>query len=123
MLVDRNILKLDTGFEETFRVLNRPPPGIKLRNIVENLKLFEKNLIIQTLFIRGTHNDITIDNTTPQEISALLKLYWEISPDEIQVYTFARDTPIGTLYKVPQGDLEKIAIEIEELGIKTSVFP
>lgn len=123
MMVDRNILKLDTGMESTFRMLNQPPPGIKLSRIIDNLKLFKKNLIIQTLFIRGSHLGEEIDNTKPSEISALLELYWEISPDEVQVYTIARDTPVSTLNKVPLEDLEEIAAEIEELGIKTSVFP
>ncbi len=54
---------------------------------------------------------------------ALLELYWEISPDEVQVYTTARDTPISTLNKVPLSDLESIAAKIKELGIKNSVFP
>ena len=121
--VDRNILKLDTGIEQTFQVLNQPPPGIKLERIIGNLKLFNKNLIIQTLFIRGTYEGLAIDNTTPQEISRLLELYHDINPDEVQVYTIARDTPINTLNKVPLSDLEDIAASIEELGIKTSVFP
>ena len=123
VMADRNILKLDTGIEKTFRVLNQPPPGLKLEKIIDNLKLFKKNLIIQTLFIRGTHEGIEIDNTSQEEISALLELYWEISPDEVQVYTIARDTPISSLNKVPLSDLEDIAVKIEELGINTSVFP
>jgi wyosine [tRNA(Phe)-imidazoG37] synthetase (radical SAM superfamily) len=123
MMVDRNILKLDTGLERTFRVLNQPPPGLKLQKIIDNLKLFKKNLIIQTLFVRGSHEGIEIDNTTQEEISTLLELYWEIRPDEVQVYTIARDTPISTLQKVPLGDLEEIAAKIEELGMNTSVFP
>ena len=121
--VDRNILKLDTGIEQTFQVLNQPPPGIKLEKIIGNLKLFKKNLIIQTLFIRGTYDGMVIDNTTPEEISTLLELYRDISPAEVQVYTIARDTPINTLNKVPLNDLEDIAARIEELGINTSVFP
>ena len=121
--VDRNILKLDTGIEKTYKVLNQPPPGFKLAKIIDNLKLFKKNLIIQTLFVRGTHEGIEIDNTSQEEISTLLELYWEISPDEVQVYTIARDTPVSTLNKVPLSDLEDIAVKIEELGINTSVFP
>jgi len=122
-MADRNILKLDTGMEETFRVLNQPPPGLKLEKIIDNLKLFKKNLIIQTLYIRGTHGGIEIDNTSQEEISTLLELYREISPDEVQVYTIARDTPVSTLNKVPLSELEDIAVKIGELGIKTSVFP
>jgi len=123
MMADRNILKLDTGIENTFKVLNQPPPGFKLAKIIDNLKLFKKNLIIQTLFVRGSYKGIEIDNTSQEEISTLLELYWEISPDEVQVYTIARDTPISTLNKVPLNELEDIAVKIEEMGINTSVFP
>ena len=123
MMVDLNILKLDTGMEDTFRVLNQPPPGIKLSDIIRNLKLFDRNLIIQTLFIRGSHAGINIDNTTTEEVSRLLELYREIGPAEVQVYTIARDTPVSTLNKVPLKDLEEIALQIDELGIRTAVFP
>jgi wyosine [tRNA(Phe)-imidazoG37] synthetase (radical SAM superfamily) len=123
VMADRNILKLDTGIEKTYKVLNQPPPGFKLARIIDNLKLFKKNLIIQTLFVRGSFKGIEIDNTSQEEISTLLELYWEISPDEVQVYTIARDTPISTLNKVPLSELEDIAVKIEEMGINTSVFP
>ncbi len=120
--VDRNILKLDTGIEETFRILNRPPDSIKLGDIVRNLKLFSGNLIIQSLFIRGEHNGNLIDNTSERELSALTALYREIMPAEVQVYTIARDTPVRTLHKIPPAELEAIAARIWELGIKTSVY-
>ncbi len=120
--VDRNILKLDTGFQETFRLLNQPPAGISLDDIIRNLKLFDRNLIIQTLFIRGSHKGKVVDNTTENEIKALMALYHEIRPAEVQVYTFARDTPIGTLEKVPVSELDEIAARIRELGIEATVF-
>jgi wyosine [tRNA(Phe)-imidazoG37] synthetase (radical SAM superfamily) len=120
--VDRNVLKLDTGFEETFRLLNQPPAGLHLAKIVSNLKLYPENLIIQTLFIRGTHGKHRIDNTSEKEVYALMDLYSEIGPREVQVYTIARDTPINTLERIPENELSLIAERIEKLGIKTSVY-
>jgi wyosine [tRNA(Phe)-imidazoG37] synthetase (radical SAM superfamily) len=120
---DRNILKLDTGIQETFILLNQPPANISLEDIVKNLKLFDHNLIIQTLFIRGSHNGVVIDNTSEEELAALMVLYDDIRPAEVQVYTIARDTPVSTLSKVPPTELEAIATRIGELGIETSVFP
>jgi wyosine [tRNA(Phe)-imidazoG37] synthetase (radical SAM superfamily) len=120
--VDQNVLKLDTGFEKTFRVLNQPPAELTLSDIILKLKLFPDNLIIQTLFIRGTFGKHSIDNTTETEVSELLKLYREINPREVQVYTTARDTPIDTLERIPEDELQAISARIEELGIKTSVF-
>jgi wyosine [tRNA(Phe)-imidazoG37] synthetase (radical SAM superfamily) len=120
--VDRNVLKLDTGIEDTFRRLNQPPASITLEDIIRNLKLFDHNLIIQTLFIRGSHKGAVIDNTTEEELGALLALYNEIRPAEVQVYTIARDTPVSSLNKVAVSELEAIAVRIQELGIATSVF-
>jgi len=119
---DRNILKLDTGIDETFRLLNQPPESITLENIIGNLKLFDRNLIIQTLFIRGSYEGRIIDNTTEEELSALLALYNEIRPFEVQAYTIARDTPISSLNKVSVEELEAIAVRIQELGIEVSVY-
>ena len=119
---DRNILKLDTGIQETFLRLNQPLVNISLEDIIHNLKLFDKNLIIQTLFIRGSHKGKVIDNTSGEEIKALLALYEEIRPAEVQVYTIARDTPVAGLEKIPVSDLETIAERAKKLGIETFVF-
>jgi wyosine [tRNA(Phe)-imidazoG37] synthetase (radical SAM superfamily) len=122
MKADRNVLKLDTGIQDTFLRLNQPPASIRLEDIVRNLRLFEENLILQSMFVRGSHKGARIDNTTEEELSALLSLYDEIRPVEVQVYTIARDTPVSGLEKIPVEELESIAIRINELGIDTSVF-
>ena len=119
--VDQNILKLDTGIEDTFRALNQPPEEWKLQNIINNLKSFNGKLIIQTLFIRGEFRGKKIDNTTREEIGELLKLYREIKPSEVMVYTIARDTPIRGLERIPYDELKSIAAEIEAIGINTQV--
>lgn len=122
MKADRNILKLDTGIQDTFIRLNQPPASISLEDIIRNLKLFSENLILQTLFVRGEYKGARIDNTTESEMKALLALYDEIRPMEVQVYTIARDTPVIGLEKIPEDELETIAIRINELGIETSVY-
>lgn len=122
MMADRNILKLDTGISTTFRLLNQPPEDVFLEHIIRNLKQFEKNLIIQTLFIRGSYKNEVIDNTTEEELKALLALYHEIRPAGVQVYTIARDTPVRGLQKILLDELEAIASRIEELGVEAWVY-
>jgi wyosine [tRNA(Phe)-imidazoG37] synthetase (radical SAM superfamily) len=119
--VDQNILKLDTGFEDTFRALNQPPDNIRLSNIIRNLKSFKGKLIIQTLFIRGTYRGKKIDNTEEKEIGELLKLYQVICPEMIMVYTIARGTPIDGLERISYQELKRIADMIEDTGIKTQI--
>jgi wyosine [tRNA(Phe)-imidazoG37] synthetase (radical SAM superfamily) len=118
---DQNILKLDTGFENTFRALNQPPENIRLSDIIQNLKSFKGKLIIQTLFIRGKYHDKWIDNTTEKETGELLKLYKDIQPEMIMVYTIARGTPIEGLERISYYELKVIADRIEDTGIKTQI--
>ena len=53
--VDLNILKLDSGYESTCKTINCPLYNFNLNKIIENLKKFNGNLIIQTLFFRGIY--------------------------------------------------------------------
>jgi len=120
--VDQNILKLDSGFDLTVSIHNQPRVNVKVKELISNLKGFSGRLIIQTLFLRGTHKGITIDNTTPDEIEAWLKALALIKPAEVMIYTISRDTPEGnSLKKVPLDDLNRIAGQVRKLGIKTVV--
>jgi wyosine [tRNA(Phe)-imidazoG37] synthetase (radical SAM superfamily) len=118
---DKNVLKLDSGIEETYRSLNQPPSGWKLSDIVANLKSFNGEVIIQTLFVRGEFRGIKINNTTDREIAELLKLYRDISPLEVMVYTIDRGTPARGLERIQYSELESIAARIREIGINTQV--
>jgi wyosine [tRNA(Phe)-imidazoG37] synthetase (radical SAM superfamily) len=122
MKVDQNILKLDSGFDLTVRVHNQPRVNVKVAELIRNLKEFNGQLIIQTLFLRGSYNGKIIDNTTPEEIDAWLKAIEMIKPYEVMIYTISRDTPEGgQLSKVPHAELKRIAGMVNRLGIKTSV--
>lgn len=120
--VDKNILKLDSGFDLTVRIHNQPRVNIRVAELVENLKNFNGQLIIQTLFLRGTYKGRAIDNTTPEELEAWLKALEIIKPSEVMVYTISRDTPEeGELCKVPVYDLNRIASMVRKLGISARV--
>ncbi|HBC77706.1 MAG TPA: radical SAM protein [Bacteroidales bacterium] len=120
--VDQNILKLDSGFDLTVKVHNQPRVNVKVTELIGNLKSFNGQLIIQTLFLRGSSNNQSIDNTTPEEIEAWLKAIKMIKPYEVMIYTISRDTPDGgRLEKVPATELKRIARLVNKLGIRTSV--
>lgn len=119
--VEDNILKLDSAFEETIKLIDCPVGRFNLNEVVENLKSFDGKLIIQTLFVRGTHNGQHIDNATETEVSAWLKLIEEIKPSQVMIYTIDRDTPAAGLEKVKIDELKQIASRVESLGIKVQV--
>ncbi len=119
--VDNNILKLDSAFDDTARLINDPQGSYSVRETVENMKRFEGRLIVQTMFLRGEYNGRTVDNTTEKEVSAWLELLREIAPRQVMIYTIDRDTPAENLQKVSVEELRTIASRVEELGIPVSV--
>ena len=120
--VDKNILKLDTGIESTFQLLNQPIGSLKLKNIVDYLVTFNGKLIIQTLFIRGNYNGQYIDNTTPEEIKSWLPLVKKINPQYVMIYPIDRGTPVTGLEKISEAELNQIAGKVEAEGINTEVY-
>ena len=112
---DNNILKLDSAIEETMQLVDRPTsPSFTVEKVVESLKQFSGTGIIQTMILRGEHEGKKIDNTTPQEIDALIEAYKEIKPKEIMIYSLDRSTPEEKLIKVDKDELESIGKKIEE---------
>ena len=116
--VDNNILKLDSAFDETVRLINDPSCNYSVAETVANMKLFNGKLIVQTMFLRGDVKGVHIDNTSSKELEAWLKLIAEIAPYEVMVYSLDRDTPLHTLEKVSVDELKIIAGKVETLGIK-----
>lgn len=120
--VDMNILKLDSAIPETAARMNQPCSPRDLDRFIHYADDFGGRFIIQTLFVRGTHQGQVIDNTTPWELEAWLGVLVRLKPQSVMVYTIDRDTPLGNdLVKVPQAELRAIAGRVEALGIPASV--
>ena len=118
--IDNNILKLDSAFDGTVRLLNNPNGAYTVRETVERMKLFEGRMILQTMFLRGEVDGRPVDNTTDEEVTAWLRIVEELRPSGVMVYTLDRDTPCKTLEKVAHDELVRIAARVEELGIACS---
>ena len=120
--IDNNILKLDSAFDATARLINNPQsPVYSVRRVVDQMKGFDGHLTVQTMFLRGEFDRQRVDNTTEEEVAAWLRLIGEIRPRQVMVYSLDRDTPCRTLEKVPREELQAIATRVEALGIPCSV--
>lgn len=116
--VDNNILKLDSAIDSTVRILDRPTSSsYSVRKVIEGMKRFNGQCIIQTMLLRGTHDGVVIDNTTPEEISALIAAAKEVNPREVMLYSIDRKTPAEHLEKVPAEELREIAELYRREGI------
>lgn len=120
-LVDNNILKLDSAIESTMRMIDNPvEESFTVKRLVEALRQFEGQGIIQTMFLRGEHNGHSINNTTDEEINALIGAYKTIKPKSVMIYSLDRSTPEENLHKVEKEELALIAARIREAGIEVT---
>ena len=120
--IDKNILKLDSAIDSTFEIINQPKTQISVAKLVERLKVFKGNLIIQTMFIKGVFKETAFDNTTDIEVERWLELLQEIKPKEVMIYPIARDTPLKDLEKISEEKLNEIGSKVRDLGIKINVY-
>jgi wyosine [tRNA(Phe)-imidazoG37] synthetase (radical SAM superfamily) len=123
MKVDNNVLKLDAGTEETFRLINKPQSSqLTLEKIVTNLQKFKQKAIIQTLFVRGIVDGVKVDNTTPAEINLWLDHINRIKPRYVMLYPIERETPAKGLEIIPKEELMAIAEKLSHIRVKYSVY-
>jgi wyosine [tRNA(Phe)-imidazoG37] synthetase (radical SAM superfamily) len=120
--IDNNVLKLDAGTQETFELINRPASPVKLADIVSRLASFGGKVVIQTLFLRGVINGVSIDNTIESEISPWLGYLEKIRPSLVMIYPIERSTPEQGIEKISQAELLDIARRLEPLAIPYEVF-
>lgn len=121
MRVDNPILKLDSAFDKTVQLIDKPLGNYSVAEVVEQMKLFGGNCIVQTMFLRGEFEGQRVDNATAEEVDAWLKLIEQIGPRSVMVYTIDRDTPAPNLEKVSVEELRAIADRVKALGIECSV--
>lgn len=120
--VDNNILKLDGAFDETVRLIDRPvDKDYSVAKIVEGMKSYNGELIVQTMFVRGEHDGVSFDNTLPAEVAAWSDLMREIKPKQIMVYSLDRPTPEQNLTKVSKSEMEALVAPLISEGYNVSI--
>lgn len=119
--IDNNILKLDTVDPEYIRRVDRPTGAYDVNEIISRMKAFKGQLIIQTMFLKGTHDGLSVDNTTDRYVLPWLDAVRDIAPRQVMIYTIDRETPDRNLEKATPEELDRIAALVREAGMEVSV--
>jgi wyosine [tRNA(Phe)-imidazoG37] synthetase (radical SAM superfamily) len=121
--IDNPVMKLDTGIQRTFQLINKPFSKMSVAKICNHLTKFDGDLTVQTLFLKGEWDDGTkIDNTTEEEVEAWLNCLKIIKPHTVMLYPIDRETPAKNLEKIEKEVLQQIAERVKLLGIKALVY-
>lgn len=120
--VDDNILKLDSVLDTRIRQLDCPnTSSFTFNKLINGLKRFNGNLIIQTMFLKGEHEGKLVDNTTEEEIQGWIEALKIIRPKQVMIYTIDRETPVKNLRKTPKEEIDAIANRARKEGFDVSV--
>jgi wyosine [tRNA(Phe)-imidazoG37] synthetase (radical SAM superfamily) len=115
--IEVKIMKLDAGSEKMFKRLNRPAEGIRLQDVVENLRRLD-DIVVQSVFVQGR-----VDNTAEGEVEQWIGKLCSIKPREVQIYSIDRPSADEGLTLVGGEDLNRIAGRAEKAcGISVKVF-
>ncbi len=120
--IDNRVLKLDAGTESMFQKLDKPDKGLTLDALTDDLCSLHGDVTIQSMFHKGHHDNVSVDNTVPGEVDAWLSRLGRIRPKLVMIYTLARKTPAPGLMKVPEEELNAIAQRVRQIGLNAESF-
>ena len=115
--IDNNILKLDTVSAEYIDMVDRPAGHYDVNEIISHLKVFNWNLIIQTMFMKGTYQGKSVDNTSDEYVLPWIETVKSIAPRQVMIYTIDRETPDQDLLKASHEELDRIVELLAREGI------
>lgn len=119
--VDNNIQKLDTVSATYISLVDRPAASYDVERIIESLVAFEGHVIVQTMFMSGQTEGVTVDNTGNEYVTPWLEALQRIRPEKVMIYTIDRETPTEGLLKASPAALDAIAQRVREAGLQVSV--
>lgn len=93
--VDNPIMKIDAADDELIGKINKPVGRYALAEVIEGLKRFNGNFILQTMFLRSDD----FDQASEDRLNAWMDIVRELKPREVMVYTIDRETPCSGLNK------------------------
>ncbi len=115
--VDNPILKIDAPTTELAGIINRPAPGYRVEDIVEALKRFDGDFVLQTMFLRCED----FDSSSPEVLQGWMDIVRTLRPREVMVYTIDRETPRKDLVKFTPEEMRALVRPLVEEGFVIQV--
>lgn len=110
--VDNPILKLDAPSDALVARINQPTGDYSVRQVVEDMKKFKGDFILQTIFLKSSD----FDSSSPEVVEGWMDIVRELRPREIMVYTIDRETPAKDLKKFTVGQMRGLVQPLIDEG-------
>ena len=110
--VDNPTMKIDAPTNALVEIINHPAKGYDIRRVVEALKRFEGNFILQTMFLKSKD----FDSSSPEVLHGWMDIVRVLRPREVMVYTIDRPTPEPGLQKFTVEEMRALVQPLIEEG-------
>lgn len=117
MRVDNPILKIDASSQELVEQINKPVGAYRLDDVLENLKKFNGEFILQTMFLKSSEFD-TVANGA---LEAWMDIVRMLKPRQVMVYTIDRETPDNSLEKYTVEEMTAMVQPLQDEGFDIQV--
>ena len=115
--VDNPILKIDAPTDELIARINHPAPGYRLERVLEALRGFQGDFVLQTMFLRS----VDFDSSSPEVLDAWMDIVRDLRPRKIMVYTIDRPTPEPGLEKFTAAQMRELVLPLLSEGFDIDI--
>lgn len=115
--VDNPILKIDAPTAALAAKINQPQCDYDVDQIVEDLRRFEGDFVLQTMFLVSPD----FDSSSPEVLQGWMEIVRELHPREIMVYTIDRETPMKGLQKMSVGQMRSLVQPLVDEGFQIQI--
>ena len=115
--VDNPILKIDAPTDELIARINHPAPGYRLERVLEALRGFQGDFVLQTMFLRSPD----FDSASPEVLGGWMDIVRDLRPRKIMVYTIDRPTPAQNLEKFTPAQMRALVQPLVDEGFDIDI--
>ena len=115
--VDNPILKIDAPTAALAAKINQPQCDYDVDQVVEDLRRFEGNFVLQTMFLKAPE----FDSSSPEVLEGWMRIVRDLRPREIMVYTIDRETPMKGLQKMTVDQMRELVQPLLDEGFRIQI--
>ena len=115
--VDNPILKIDAPTDALVELIDRPAPGYRLARVIEALRRFEGDFVLQTMFLKCSY----FDSSAPECLNGWMDIVRDLRPREIMVYTLDRPSPEEGLESFTEEQMRSLVRPLLDEGFRIQI--
>lgn len=115
--VDNPTMKIDAPTNDLIEKINHPAPGYDINKVVEALKRFNGDFIMQTMFLKSKD----FDSSSPEVLNGWMDIVRLLRPREVMVYTIDRPTPEEGLQKFTVEEMRRLVHPLIDEGFMIQI--